>query len=150
MRRRAIVLSGLAATVAAFVVATPTTAAPDKEVLLTAELTGEAVVQGGDPDGSGSATILVDPKDGVACFDVATMNVATPITGRIQSGSAGASGPPVAFLFENQESPVRGCVTADRKSLREIARQPESFYLNVVNDEFPVGAVRGQWRSQPG
>jgi hypothetical protein len=50
----------------------------------------------------------------------------------------------MVFLFENRESPARGCVNADKRTLREIGKNPERYYLNVVNDEFPVGAVRGQ------
>jgi hypothetical protein len=50
----------------------------------------------------------------------------------------------VVILFENQVAPARGCVPADRKTVREIGKNPERYYLNVVNDEFPVGAVRGQ------
>jgi CHRD domain len=121
-------------------------AAPDSEILLESRLSGDQVVQqtGGDPDGTGTATILVDAKDGVACFDVQTANVDTPISGRIQSGSAGAIGPPVVFLFENQDASVNGCAPVDRKALREIGKNPERFYLNVVNDAFPVGAIRGQ------
>jgi hypothetical protein len=68
---------------------------------------------------------------------------------RIQSGSAGAIGPPVVFLFENQGPPVRG-LRDDRKSLREMAKQPERFYLNLVNGEFPVGAVRRQLEESTG
>ena len=137
---------GLVAMIGAILATTPATgvAAPDKEILLESHLSGDQVVQGGDPDGTGFATVLVDSKDGVACFDVDVQNVATPITGRIQSGSAGAIGPPVVFLFENREPPVRDCVTADRKALKNIGKNPERFYLNIVNDEFPVGAVRGQ------
>jgi|ERR671918_1620896 hypothetical protein len=143
MRGRAIVLFGLLA--ATILATTPATgAARDPEITLSSQLSGGAVVQVGDPDGSGTATVLVDARDGVACFDVQTTNVADPITARIQSGSTGAIGPPVVILFENQVAPARGCVPADRKTVREIGKNPERYYLNVVNDEFPVGAVRGQ------
>ena len=145
---RAVAAIGLIAMIGTILATTPTigVAAPDKEILLESHLSGDQVVQdtGGDPDGTGFATVLVDSKDGVACFDVDVQNVATPITGRIQSGSAGAIGPPVVFLFENREPPVRECVTADRKTLKEVGKNPEQFYLNIVNDEFPIGAVRGQ------
>src|SRR5918996_185230 len=106
MRRRAVVLCGLIAVVVAILATTPATAAREKEVFLESQLTGAAVVQGGDPDGSGTATGLVDSRDGVACFEIQTTNVANPVTVRIQSGSAGAIGPPVILLFENQNAPV--------------------------------------------
>jgi hypothetical protein len=141
--RKTVTSLGVAA-LATLAVAPATVAAPEKEVLLESQLSGDQVVQGGDPEGTGTATILVDAKDGVACFDVQTANVDTPISGRIQNGSAGAIGPPVVFLFENQGASARGCVPADRRALREIGRNPEQYYLNVVNDPFPIGAIRGQ------
>lgn len=145
MGPRIIASLGLAA-LAMLAAAPATGAARDKEVLLESQLSGDQVVQDtrGDPDGTGTATVLVDAKDGVVCFDLQTENVDTPISGRIQSGSAGAIGPPVVFLFENQDASVRGCVPADRKALREIGKNPERYYLNVVNDAFPIGAIRGQ------
>ena len=91
MTRRAIASVGLFAMIAAIFVATTSTgmAAKEKEILLQSQMSGDQVVQGGDPDGSGVATVLVDARDGVACFDVQTTNVDTPITGYIYSGSAG-------------------------------------------------------------
>ena len=74
MRRTA--LSVVLAIVATVMLAPVSSAAPDKEVLLDSQLSGDQVMQGGDPDGSGIATVLVDSHDGVACFDVQTANVA--------------------------------------------------------------------------
>ncbi|MGH2699185.1 MAG: CHRD domain-containing protein [Actinomycetota bacterium] len=147
MTRRTIAGIGLFALIAGILAATPGTslAAKDKEILLQSQLSGDQVVQGGDPDGSGVATILVDAKDGVACFDVQTTNVDTPITGYIYSGSAGTIGFRQVLLFENsQEASVNGCVPADRKTLRKIGRNPEQYNLAVSNDGFPAGAIRGQ------
>lgn len=147
-RHRAVSMIGVMAMIGVILAAMQPAgvAAPDKEILLESHMSGDQVVQqtGGDPDGTGFATVLVDSKDGVACFDVDVQNVATPITGRIQSGTAGAIGPPVVFLFENREPPVRDCVTADRKALRDIGKNPQNYYLNIVNDDFAAGAVRGQ------
>jgi hypothetical protein len=149
MTRRAIACIGLFAMIGTILAATPATslAAKEKEILLQSQMSGDQVVQqtGGDPDGSGVATILVDPRDGVACFDVQTTNVDTPITGYIYSGSAGAIGIRQVLLFENsQEASVRGCVSADRRTVREIGRNPEQYNLTISNDGFPVGAIRGQ------
>ena len=147
MTRRAIASVGLFAMIAAIFVATTSTgmAAKEKEILLQSQMSGDQVVQGGDPDGSGVATVLVDARDGVACFDVQTTNVDTPITGYIYSGSAGTIGFRRVLLFENsQEAAVSGCVPADRKALREIGRNPERHNLAVSNNQFPAGAIRGQ------
>jgi hypothetical protein len=149
MTRRASAWIALLAMTAGILAATPGTgaAAKEKEILLQSQMSGDQVVQqtGGDPDGSGVATVLVDSRDGVVCFDVQTANVDTPITGRIYSGSAGAIGLRQVLLFENSpEASVNGCVPADRKTLREIGRNPERYNLTVSNDGFPAGAIRGQ------
>jgi hypothetical protein len=35
-------------------------------------------------------------------------------------------------------------VTADRELLKAIASDPEDYYVNVHNADYPAGAVRGQ------
>jgi hypothetical protein len=35
-------------------------------------------------------------------------------------------------------------VDVERDLIKEIIQNPASFYVNVHNDEFPAGAVRGQ------
>ena len=52
------------------------------------------------------------------------------------------------LLFEDRSGlPGRrfdDCVKGKRKTLRKIARNPERFYVNIHNDDYPDGAIRGQ------
>ena len=62
----------------------------------------------------------------------------------IHVGAAGTSGDVVVTL----DAPNRGfsanCARVDPMLAGEIADNPAGFYVNVHNDEFPAGAIRGQ------
>ncbi|MEJ2600046.1 MAG: CHRD domain-containing protein [Anaerolineales bacterium] len=38
-----------------------------------------------------------------------------------------------------------GCVNADRSVLRDLSRNPADYYAIVYTDQFPGGALRGQF-----
>jgi len=118
---------------------------------LTATLTGEAEVNAagvpnqGDLDGSGTATITVNPGRNVVCWDLAVTGIATPTRAHIHQAPAGANGAIVVMFFEVGEEPVlQGCTTPTGTTAMEILRNPTGFYVNVHNADFPAGALRGQ------
>jgi hypothetical protein len=39
---------------------------------------------------------------------------------------------------------MSGCVEAARDVITQIQASPENYYVNVHNDEFAPGAIRGQ------
>jgi hypothetical protein len=55
-------------------------------------------------------------------------------------------------LFVNRrgrESPIEGCVgDVRRKLLRNIRQHPWRYHVNLHNEEFPEGAIRGQLRRE--
>lgn len=112
---------------------------------LTATLTGAAEVPGpGDPDGSGTATVAVNQGQGEVCFVLTVADIAPATAAHIHRGTAGVAGPVVVFLVPPTDGTSTGCASADRGLLKAIRQNPEDYYVNVHNADFPAGAVRGQ------
>ena len=113
----------------------------------TTALTGAAEVPGpGDPDGSGTASLSLNPGQEEVCFELLVSDIALPATGaHIHVGTADVAGPVVVPLTAPDESGTSsGCVSADRELIKSIIQNPEEYYVNVHSTEFPAGAVRGQ------
>lgn len=115
---------------------------------LSAELTGpaEAPVPG-DPDGTGTAHITLNQGQGEVCFELHVENILLPASAaHIHVGAAGVPGPVVVPLAApGADGTSSGCVTGvDRDLIKAIRQNPEGYYVNVHNSEFPGGAVRGQ------
>ena len=121
------------------------TTAPDGplwEVLLS----GAAEVPGpGDPDGQGTATVRLAVERSEVCFTIAVIDIAAPTQAHLHRAPAGQSGDVVLNLAPPEaDGTSEGCAAADSILLGEIESAPEQFYVNVHNEEFPQGAVRGQ------
>ena len=111
-------------------------------------LTGAAEVPGpGDPDGSGTALLRLNPGQEEVCFEISVSNITLPATGaHIHRGTASEAGPVVVGLIPPDTSGTSsGCVTATRELITEILRNPEGFYVNVHTVPlYAAEAVRGQ------
>jgi aldose sugar dehydrogenase len=115
----------------------------------SAELTGAAEVPGpGDPDGSGTATITLDPSQGEVCFELTVSNIELPATAaHIHEAPVGEAGDVVVPLTPAPDASgsSSGCISnVDRALTQNIIQNPEQYYVNVHNAEFSDGAVRGQ------
>ena len=96
----------------------------------------------GDPDGTGTAWVSINPGAGSVCWQITWSGIAEPFAGHIHHAPVGTPGPVVVPF-----SPVSGgCTTADRDLLVDIMRNPAGYYVNVHNVDFPGGALRGQLR----
>lgn len=98
----------------------------------------------GDPDGSGSARVSLNPGTGEVCYDYSVTGVANLTAAHIHRGSAAVAGPVVIPLPPTSPTGGSACVTAGRTLILEIIRDPSAFYVNVHNADFPAGALRGQ------
>lgn len=112
---------------------------------LSADLTGAAEVPPGDPDGSGTALIEVNPGLGEVCFELAVEGIAPATASHIHIAPAGVAGPVVVPLVAPTSGTSSGCVEGvDRALALDILKHPDQYYVNVHNAEFGPGAVRGQ------
>jgi hypothetical protein len=112
---------------------------------LTATLTGAAEVPGpGDPDGSGEATITLNPGQGEICYELSVTGIAPATAAHIHVGSVSVAGPVVVGLAPPTGGSSSGCTSADRALIKAIMKNPEQYYVNVHNAEYPAGALRGQ------
>ena len=113
---------------------------------LSATLTGTAERPGpGDPDGGGGASIRIH-KDKV-CYELQVTGIAPATASHIHEAPAGEPGPVVVPLEGTWKTKdgvqmLKGCVRSGEAA--EIAANPTDYYVNVHNDPFPGGAVRGQ------
>jgi hypothetical protein len=117
------------------------------ETTLTAELAG--VTEGenpGDPDGSGSATVVIDPDAGTACWTLTAEGIEPVTQSHIHVGGEGESGDVVVPLdVDGFEGSSEGCAEdQDADVLQAIVDDPAGYYVNLHTEEFPPGAIRGQ------
>lgn len=116
---------------------------------LSASLSGANEVGDGDPDGTGSAVVDIDPETGEVCFAITVSGVDAPSAAHIHVGGAGTNGG-VVVDFDWANTNGEGCVTAPSPTLVAITTNPSLYYVNVHNADFPGGAVRGQLAASAG
>ena len=100
----------------------------------------------GDSDGRGIAILRLNPGQGQVCFELFVENITLPATAaHIHEAPAGVAGPVVQGLAApDANGEASGCLSMDRDEIMEIILEPEEYYVNVHNSDFPAGAVRGQ------
>ena len=111
----------------------------------TAKLTGDAEVPGpGDPKGSGTVQVTVNPDKGEVCYDMTVAKIDEATAAHIHEGAIGKDGPVKVALDAPKTGSAKGCKTADAAVVKAIMQNPADYYVNVHNAAFPKGAVRGQ------
>ena len=109
----------------------------------TVQLSGLQEVNGGDPDGFGTAMLRInddDPSNPFIDWEIEAFDILMPLTGaHIHEGDAGTNGP-VRIDFNSQLSGA-GLVDID---LNGVLANPTGWYVNLHNADFPGGAIRGQ------
>ena len=118
------------------------------ETTLTADLAGSAET---DEDGTGSARIVVDPDAGTACWTLSAENIDPVTISHIHVGAAGEDGDVVVDLdLDGFDGSSEGCNdAADGDTLQAIVDDPAGYYVNLHNEAFPGGAIRGQLAAAP-
>jgi hypothetical protein len=133
---------------AAVVIALPAIAATQQPLatMLQANLT-TAKPGPGDPDGRGNATVLVYKKK--VCYTIAVTGIEPATLAHIHKGVKGQTGPVVVPTDPNQSfnppKPVSsGCEKIPSSLSATLRQNPEGYYVNVHNTQYPEGAIRGQ------
>lgn len=146
MKRAALLLASASLAVPLLAFA-PSSMASDGGRPFTVTMTGDAERPGpGDPDGTGTAVLRLNPGQEEVCFTLMVADIQLPAIGaHIHVGDVDSPGPVVVPLTAPDAGGTSsGCVSADRDLVRAILRSPEAYYVNVHSVDFPAGAVRGQ------
>jgi hypothetical protein len=114
---------------------------------ITISLTGAEEVPGpGDEDATGTAVIYLRTDSNEVCVDISVQNITLPATAaHIHQAPAGQSGPPVVTLNAPDANGLSStCATVEAALMMELVNNPQNFYVNIHNADFPDGAARGQ------
>ena len=117
------------------------------ETTLTAELAG--VTEGanpGNPDGSGTASVTLDPETGEACWNLTAEGIGPVLQSHIHVGGEGVAGDVVVPLdVDGFEDSSEGCTSdVEADVLQAVIDDPAGHYVNLHTEDFPAGAIRGQ------
>ena len=138
---RRLTLLGALVLVVVLIAAVPVVAA--QRASLEASLRGEKEVPGpGDPNGRGNADVKVGKAK--VCYELKVRRIAPATAAHIHLGLRGEPGPVVAELKPPTDGSSSGCVAVPRALGLELREHPGRYYVNVHNDPYPDGAVRGQ------
>ena len=131
-------------------------AGADTEVKFTTTLTAVDPVTGavtGDPDGRGKAEFIFDTEQGTVCYEIEVEGIAAPVEPGPGVGSAHIHVLPTGGIAVNlqadfqpdksDEFKASGCVQVASALLQAILANPEQYYVNIHNADFPGGALAG-------
>ncbi len=137
-------LIAIMATTAVFA-ATPLAAQQNSGRPFTTTLEGaNEVPVAGDPDGTGSATVRINPGQGELCYELSVSGIAPATAAHLHEAPAGSAGPVIVNFQAPTGGSSNGCVSIGRALALEIIKAPSDYYVNVHNAQFPGGALRGQ------
>ena len=111
----------------------------------TAALTGAAEAPGpGDPDGSGTVKITLNPGQERICYEMSVTGVDGITAAHIHEAPVGEPGPVVVPLFTSGFDEEDCIEDLSRELIRDIIMNPQDYYVNVHSTANPAGAIRGQ------
>ena len=99
----------------------------------------------GDRNGRGSFSGIFDGD--TLCYGLTVANIGKPIAAHIHKAPRGENGDVVVTLKQPRTGDPGAssrCVAVDPAVADDIRANPAGFYVNVHNEKFPNGAVRGQ------
>lgn len=110
------------------------------------EVSASGQLGAGDPDGTGTFDAILSASRDTICYRLRVDGIAAGSRFHVHQGAAGQNGPIVIPFFEtNQQPRPDACVKVDPPVAAGIIAS--DFYVNVHNQDFPAGAIRGQLQS---
>ena len=147
MRKRVFLIALVAAITSVMVFGGPASAGkPGTGTVREAELSGAEVVPGpGDPDGQGMAHMIFYPMKHKICYRVTVNNIQTATKAHLHMGDAGQEGGMVKLNLLPPRNSARECIRGlGERFIKRISHNSSSYYVDVHNNEYPGGALRGQ------
>jgi hypothetical protein len=112
---------------------------------LTATLLGSNEVPiMGDPDGSGSFEMTLNLGQGTLTYELNVSGIEPATMAHIHVGGAGVAGGVVVPLQAPTDGSSSGTLMVSKELARAMLKNPEGYYVNVHNADYPGGALRGQ------
>lgn len=115
-----------------------------------AEVTAAGVPNQGDLDGTGTVRLTLNPGTGEVCYEFEVHDVATILAAHIHGRAPSTTTASVLIPMSPTGSDAAdgtwsGCTGGvDRGLILAIFHEPELYYVNVHNQPYPGGALRGQ------
>jgi divalent metal cation (Fe/Co/Zn/Cd) transporter len=110
---------------------------------LEASLTGEKEVPGpGDPNGRGEADVKVYKAK--VCYELEVERIKPATAAHIHRGGPNVAGDIVVELKAPTDGSSEGCKAISKQLSKKLREHPSRYYVNVHNDPYPDGAIRGQ------
>jgi hypothetical protein len=136
-------LTLLAALVLAVVLMAAVPVMAAQRATLEASLTGEKEVPGpGDKDGRGEADVKVYKAK--VCYELEVERIKAATAAHIHRGGPNVAGPVVVELKAPTDGSSEGCKAISRQLSKNLRDNPSHYYVNVHNNPYPDGAIRGQ------
>jgi hypothetical protein len=106
----------------------------------------------GDPNGRGEVYVFgIDGDPTTLCYVLLVDKIETATMAHIHRGADGMNGPVVVNLAAPGDGDAADCLTEGEagkfvggQTVGDILANPDDFYVNVHNAEYPGGAIRGQ------
>ena len=110
---------------------------------LEASLSGEKEVPGpGDPNGRGEAEVKVHKAK--VCYELEVERIKPAMAAHVHRGGPSVAGPIVVELKAPTDGSSEGCKAISRQLSKNLRDNPSRYYVNVHNNPYPDGAIRGQ------
>lgn len=105
----------------------------------------------GDPDGFGTFEMTLNLGQGILTYVLTTEDIAPATAAHIHVAPPSAAGPVLIPLTPPTSGISSGTIDLKmlfssnwKQMIKDLRQNPEDYYVNVHNADYPPGAIRGQ------